>query len=275
MRIAKTTFLVLSLIALQSLVFAEPQIRQFFPDHPVLLGQPLFWTIKIQYPLWESYSLQVPACSGAHIEIADQSIAEEDGGIAATYRLKIVPENLNVSGTPSVLITDRKGQSTVLNGKPIVVRNISGASLEIQNASTPRFAQMTMGRSKTVLYLAGTLVISGCIALFWIRYRARSPRQVLLRELRKSLNEMQKKHLPFSLWRQLRSELIWGFSAEAFTAQQLSEAARSNRLLIHVAEALRIMERMRYAGEKAFRPEPAISEAVTAALELVQKREKR
>ncbi len=275
MRIAKTTLLLLSFIALQNASLAEPQIRQFFPDHPALLGQPLFWIIKLQYPLWESYSLQVQPCSGARIEIADQRIEEEEGGIASTYKLKIVPENLNVSGTPSVLITDRKGQTIVLNGKPIPVGNISGASLEIRKASTPRFEQTKVEQTRTVMYLSGVLVLSGFIAIFWFRYRARSPRQILVRELRKCLSEMQKKHLPFSLWRQLRSELLWGFSAEAFTAQQLGEAAGSNGCLLQVAEALQIMERMRYAGEKAFRPEPAISNAVTAALDLVQKRGRR
>lgn len=275
MRFVKATLLFfLSFIALQNASFTEPQIQQFLPDHPVLLGQPLFWIIKIQYPLWESYSLQVQPCNGARIEIADQKIAAEDGGIASTYKLKIVPENLNVGGTPSVLILDRKGQSIVLNGKPILVENISGASLEIRNAAAPRFIQFK-SRHRTALYLASVAIFTGLIALLWLRYRARSPRQVLLRELRKSWSEMQKNHLPFSLWRQLRSELLWGFSAEAFTAQQLGESAGSNGRLIQIAEALRIMEKMRYAGEKAFRPEPAISTAVSAAVELVERRCKR
>ena len=238
----------------------------------MLLGQPLFWTIKIQYPLWESYSLQVQPCPGARIEIADQMLAEDEGGMASTYRLKIVPQNLMVNGTPSVLITDRKGQSTVLNGKAILVGNISGASLEIRNASTPRFGQAGTSRNRTVLYFAGILLWSGLIVLVWLHYRARSSRQVLLRDLRKSLGELQKNHLPFSLWRLLRSELLWGFTAEAFTAQQLGEAAGSNGRLIQVSEALKLMERMRYAEEKSFRPEPAILKAITAALELVQKR---
>ncbi len=275
MPVTKATLLCfLSYIVLRSISFAEPQVRQFFPDHPVLLGQPLFWIIKIQYPLWESYSLQIQPCNGARIEIEDRKIAQEEGGIASTYKLKIIPENLNVGGTPSVLILDRKGQSIVLNGKPILVENISGASLEIRDATAPSFIRLK-DRHKTALYLASIAVFTGLIALLWLRYRARSPRQVLLRELRKSLNEMQKKHLPFSLWRQLRSELLWGFSAEAFTAQQLGEAAGSDGRLIRVAEALRIMEKMRYDGEKAFRPEPAISTAVSAALELVERRSKR
>ena len=275
MRFAKGIFLLLSLITLQNAGIAEPQIRQFFPARTVLLGQPFFWTIKIHYPLWESYTLQVQPCGGARIEIADQRIAEEEGEIASTYRLKIVPEDLKVTGTPSVLITGRNGQSIVLNGKPIVVGNISGSSLEIRNASAPHFKQIRITGNSATFYLTIFLGAAGLTMLFWLRRRARTPRQVLLREFGRSQLEIQKEHLPFALWRHLRSELLWGFSAEACTAHQLKEAAGSNARLVLVAEALQIMEQMRYSGEKSFRPDPVIWKAVTAAVELAQKGGKR
>ena len=246
---------------------SEPQIKQFFPSQPVLLGHALYWTIQIQSPVWESYRLQVNSCRGAEIQIVERRSTLEKEEILQTYRIQIVPTDLTVAEAPSVIVSDEKGQSLVLNGSPLNVIAISGPSLEIKDPGELAPVKNTIIRSR-ILY--GTLLIflGFLIASMLKRYYAARPKQVLLRDLRKAALELQGQRLPVQVWRLLRSDLLWGFSAETLTPSQLREKARWNLRLLDIADGLQTLETWRYAGEGASWEKGPVEKSLRAAIEI-------
>ena len=227
--------------------YAEPQIKHFFPDHPVLLGQPLFWIVEIRYPLWESYELKSASCSDLKISVASRKLQEVAGEIRAVYRIAVIPTALKISCVPSVMVSDEKGQTTVLNGKPVIVGTISGDAANIKMPRLPA-PVIQPGNYNALLY--AMLIIVGALgaALLAKRIYNNSPTQKFLRDLRKAALEVQKDRLPIQVWRLLRSEMIWGFPAEAYTPAQLQERGAQDRRLLGIAVALRSLEAWRYSG---------------------------
>src|SRR5574341_608582 len=216
---------------------AEPHIKQFFPSRSILLGHPAYWTIQIQSPVWESQSLQLNPCKGAEVQIAEQRSTVEKDVIRQTYRIQIVPIDLTVVETPSVVITDEKGQSLVLNGKPLIVTSISGPSLQIKDPGPLPAVKDNLDRNR-ILFSILLVLFSLLLASLFKRYRAARPRQIFLRDLRKAASEIQNNRRPVQIWRLLRSELLWGFPADTWTPSQLKEKARWDLHLSDVAEGL-------------------------------------
>ncbi len=213
----------------------------------MLLGQPLFWIVEIRYPLWESYELKSASCSDLKISVAGRKLHEVAGEIRAVYRLAVIPTALKTSCAPSVMVSDEKGQTTVLNGKPLIVGTISGASASIKMPRMP--APVTQPKNYNVLLYAALILLGMlCAVLIAKRVYNNSPTQKFLRDLQKASLELQKDRLPIQVWRLLRSEMVWGFSAESYTPAQLQERGARDRRLLSIAVALRSLEAWRYSG---------------------------
>ena len=242
---------------------AAVEVRQFFPQQPVLIGQPVFWSIKLHYPLNESYSLQLQAPAGIQMETASRNVYEESGGISVLYFIRMIPVDLHVAEAPSVIVVDQKGQSAVLTGKPLHIATISGSSLVIKEPGKPVFLSVISTRTQRWTLIFCLLLV---VVLIVLQYRARTPRAKLMRTLQKSVKEIRRGRLPFSLWSMLRSPLLWGFPAESRTGLELKEAAAGNSRLVAVAELLSSMERARYSG-KVVQPEKGSEQCVLAAIE--------
>jgi hypothetical protein len=267
----KFVSLLLLFLLIPCSLFSEPQIKQFFPSRSVLLGQPLFWMIELRHPMWESYQLKLSACPSLTMAIADRTVAEVAGEIKTVYKISVIPTVLKQSCTPSVTISDEKGQTTVLSGKLLQVLKISGNSLVIKNPVLPP------PRKESSLYsffLYSLLVLLGLVcALFAAkRFYNNLPAQRFLREVRKAVSEVSKGRLPIQVWRLLRSKMIWGFEAEAFTPAQLQQKATSNSRLARIAVTLQSLESWRYSGSEAAWDHQLVAQALENAEILVRSR---
>jgi hypothetical protein len=248
---------------------SEPFIRQIFPRQNVLLGEAIDWVIEVRHPLWEAYQISLKAPEGMEmriIETQQQSIGNE---MRSVYRIRIIPQSLAISGTPSVLITDGRGTNSVLNGKPLTVRTISGDSTEIKSAEAPHFRPVA---NPAQLVFAGSAVVVLLAVLIFLRIRRRraaTPRNVLLRQLRRLHQELRHGDVrnPLVLSKILRSELIWGFAAESFTASELKERADEKRRT--VVDALEALDLTRYSNEQAQIESKKIEEALGTAMNIV------
>lgn len=249
---------------------AAAKVHQFFPNQPVLIGQSLFWSIKLHYPLSESYSVQLHPPAGTRMEVANRNVYEERSEISAMYSIRIVAQDLHISDVPAITIVDQKGQSIVLTGKPITVATISGSSVDIRDPGRPVFESAVLPKSQRWSIVPFGLLV---LLLIFFHYRSRTPRARLLQDLQKSLKEIRRGRLPFSLWSVLRSELLWGFSAESRTGTELKQAAGNNHRLVAVAEMLELMERARYSG-KTVQVEPESERSLIAAIEWLKNRGK-
>jgi hypothetical protein len=248
---------------------SEPFIRQIFPRQTVFLGEAVDWVIEVRHPLWEAYQISLKAPEGMQmriIETQQQSIGNE---MRSVYRIRIIAQSLAISGTPSVLITDGRGTNSVLNGKPLTVRTISGDSTEIKQPESPRFHPVA---NPAQLAFAGAAVIVLLATLILLRIRRRraaTPRNVLLRQLRRLHQELRHGDVrnPLVLSKILRSELIWGFAAESFTASELKERADEKRKT--VVEALEALDLTRYSNEQGQIESKKIEEALGTAMNIV------
>lgn len=257
-------FFILTLIA-----DSEPFIRQIFPRQTVFLGEAVDWVIEVRHPLWEAYQISLKSPEGMDmriIETQQQSIGNE---MRSVYRIRIVPQSLAISGTPSVLITDGRGTNSVLNGKPLNVRTISGDSTEIKQPEPPHFHPVP---NPAQLAFAGGAVVVLLTLLVFLRIkrrRAATPRNVLLRQLRRLYQELRHGDVrnPLVLSKILRSELIWGFAAESFTASELKERADQKRQT--VVEALETLDFTRYSNEPGQIESKKIEEALGTAMKIV------
>jgi hypothetical protein len=268
----KRVFLFFFLLQIPLCAFSQPLIRSFFPRQGLLLGQPLLWIVDIRYPMWESYEIHFGDCPDLELKIADQNLTEVAGELRAVYRISVIPTSLKVRCTPTLLISDEKGQTTVLNGKPVTVHNISGDSEEIK-APTPPVVTKASPSSHVFLYLSLIALVILAGILTGRRIYAKTPRQKFLRDVRKATLEARSKRLPIQVWRLLRSEMVWGFSAEALTPSQLSEKAIQNRKLLTIASALQSLERWRYSGSHSAWDDQLVVQALGYAADLTaQKR---
>jgi hypothetical protein len=248
---------------------SEPFIRQIFPRQTVLLGEAVDWVIEVRHPLWEAYQISLKSPEGMDmriIETQQQSIGNE---MRSVYRIRIIPQSLAISGTPSVLITDGRGTNSVLNGKPLTVRTISGDSTEIKQAESPHFRSVS--NPAQLAFAGGAVVVLLAILIFLRikRRRAATPRNVLLRQLRRLHQELHRSEVrnPLVLSKILRSELIWGFAAESLTALELKEKADKNRQPL--VEALEALDFMRYCNEPSHVESKKIEEALGTAMKIV------
>jgi len=248
---------------------SEPFIRQIFPRQTVFLGEAVDWVIEVRHPLWEAYQISLKAPEGMEMRIIEtdqQSIGNE---MRSVYRIRIIAQSLAISGTPSVLITDGRGTNSVLNGKPLTVRTISGDSTEIKQADPPHFRPVA---NPAQLAFAGGAVVVLLAVLIFLRIRRRraaTPRNVLLRQLRRLHQELRRGDVrnPLVLSKILRSELIWGFAAESFTASELKERADEKRQT--VVEALEALDLTRYSNEQGQIESKKIEEALGTAMNIV------
>lgn len=242
-------------------VSSEPQIKHFFPARPVLLGQPLFWTVEIRHPLWESYQLKLGTCPDLKMAIADEKMTDVAGEIRTVYRVAVTPVVLKSSCTPSLTISDEKGQTTVLNGKGLRVQTISGESLAIKNPVLPPVRQKSRGY---YVFLFTLLSILGlfCAVLAAKRAYNNLPSRKFLRDVRKASAEVKKNRLPIQVWRLLRSEMVWGFQAEVYTPAQLQQRGSHDSRLTEIASTLQSLEGWRYSAS----PDPWDRNQVQRAL---------
>jgi hypothetical protein len=246
---------------------AEPVIRSFFPRQGLLLGQPLIWIVELRYPIWESYELKFGSCPDLQLKIADQKLTEVAGELRAVYRIAVAPTALKVSCAPALIISDEKGQTTVLNGKPVTVHNISGESEEIKMPALPSVSPVPAARP-VLLYLALAGLVALCGVFTGKRIYNNTPRQRFLRDIRKAIVEVQNKRLPIQVWRLLRSEMVWGFPAEAFTPSQLSQKGNQNIRLLTIASALQSLEKWRYSDSQSSYDQPLVVQALGYAADL-------
>ena len=261
--------LLISSFILTLIADSEPFIRQIFPRQTVFLGEAVDWVIEVRHPLWEAYQISLKSPEGMEmriIETQQQSIGNE---MRSVYRIRIVPQSLAISGTPSILITDGRGTNSVLNGKPLNVRTISGDSTEIKQPVLPHFHPVP---NPVQLAFAGGAVVVLLTLLVFLRIkrrRAATPRNVLLRQLRRLHQELRRGDVrnPLVLSKILRSELIWGFAAESFTASELKERADQKRQT--VVEALETLDFTRYSNEPGPIESKKIEEALGMAMIIV------
>src|SRR5262245_3278998 len=262
-------FLLFVFFILTSQANSEPFIRQVFPRQTVILGEAVDWVIEVRHPLWEAYQISLKSPEGMDmriIETQQQSIGNE---MRSVYRIRIIPQSLAISGTPSVLITDGRGTNSVLNGKPLTVRTISGDSTEIKPPDSPHFRPIP--NPAQIAFAGGAVVILLALLVFLHikRQRASTPRNVLLRQLRRLHQELRHGDVrnPLVISKILRSELIWGFAAESFTASELKERADEGRQI--VVEALETLDFKRYSNEPGQIESMKIEEALGTAMKIV------
>jgi hypothetical protein len=228
---------------------AEPLIRNFFPRQDLMLGQPLIWTVEIRYPMWESYELKFGNCADVEMNIIDQTLTDVAGELKAVYRISVAPTSLHMSCAPMLMISDEKGQTTILKGKSFNVRTISGDSEEIKSP-TLQTSSFAPSSRPILLYfsLVGLLFLCGVFTAK--RIYSNTPKQKFLRDVRRAIQEVENKRVPIQVWRILRSEMVWGFSADAFTPSQLSQKALQSPKLLTVASALQSLEKWRYSDSR-------------------------
>lgn len=252
--------------------FAEVKIGHFFPNHELLLGQSLVWTVRLEHPLEESYQLKVSPCPGADIRVENRAIEYlYDGKVRITYSLRVTPLSLEIPDVPSLVIYDEKGQSKAWNGGPIRVASISGNSMEIQQPAT--LLQPPPQKSITLwpLFLVPVLLF----ALIWIGLRRRwekLPRQLFAKDLRRALSEVQKNRLPVQTWRLLRSHWIWNSSVESFTSAQLREAAGKDERLSTISQTLSNLESWKYGEASDSWDRTALEHSIQLAMEILNER---
>ena len=259
----------ISLILLPGAVSSETQIKQFFPSRSVLLGQPLVWMVEIRHAMWESYELKLGSCADLKMSVANRTMTDVAGEIRMVYQVAVIPVVLKPSCTPSMTISDERGQTTVLNGKPLQVRKISGDSLQIKNPVLPTIeSESSFYRLFLFILLAVLVILCGVLAAK--RFYNNLPSQRLLRDLQKAGLEVRKGRLPIQVWRLLRSEMIWGFQAEACTPAQLQQRASGNSSLVRIAVTLQSLESWRYSGSGAAWDHNLVAQALTNAQALVE-----
>ena len=252
------------------ILHAEPQVKQFFPTTSVLLGQELFWLIELRHPMWESYTLTINRCNGAAISIVERKTFEQDGLLQERYRLRIVPEQLTISDTPSVLISDEKGQNIVLTGKPLSVRSISGESTDIRQPTAPNFTKESTKIIPWIPYLIPVLAAILAALLFFKKLYLNSPRNVLMRNLQRAKEDLSRNIYPDYAQKLLRSDLLWGFATDAYTAAELKERSRHDASLSRIADAVHSMECLRYSGNFAHRQVATLYASIRAAIQILQ-----
>jgi len=267
----KRCFFLIALLMIPHCASSEPLIRNFFPRQELLLGQPLLWIVEIRYPMWESYELKLGSCPDLQLKIAEQSLTEVAGEMRAVYRIAVAPTALKVTCAPTLMISDEKGQTTVLNGKPVSVLNISGDSQEIKAPSIPTLRPASASRT-VFLYVALFALVTLCGVFTGRRVYSNTPKQKFLRDIRKAVLEIQNKRLPIQVWRLLRSEMVWGFSAEAFTPSQLSQKASKNPRLLTISSALQSLEKWRYSGLQSSYDQPLVVQALGYAADLTNRK---
>ncbi len=255
------------IIALNS--FSEPFIRQIFPRQTVFLGQAVDWVIEVRHPLWEAYQISLKAPDGMQMRIVETQQQSLSNEMRSVYRIRIIAQSLAITGTPSVLITDGRGTNSVLNGKPLTIRTISGDSTEIKPAEAPHFRAVTNPAEFALAAGAIVVLLSILIFLRIRRRRAATPRNVLLRQLRRLHQELRRGDVrnPLVLSKILRSELIWGFAADSFTASELKERADEKRQT--VVEALEALDLTRYSNDREQIESKKIEEALGTAMKIV------
>ena len=230
----------------------------------------MFWIIELRYPLWESYRLQIQPCKGAEITLAEEKLEETNAQIRALYRLRIVPENLVIPDTPSVLFTDSKGQSMVLQGKPIRVQTISGNSVELKD---PLAIALDDKIKKNILpdvllFLAVTALTG---MLIWKFYFAETPRRILQLKFKRIETIFRRDHqldVP-EFCTLLRSDLLWGQSVHAKTGLELVDIAKEDEKLGLIASAIQALEWVRYSQESVRWDWKAIQKSIRTALDLL------
>jgi hypothetical protein len=240
---------------------AEPLIRSFFPKQDLMLGQPLIWIVEIRYPMWESYEVRFGNCGDVEMKIANQTLTDVAGELKAVYRIAVAPISLHLSCAPTLMISDEKGLTTILKGRSFRVHTISGDSEEIRAPHLPDSIEMPRGKSTVLAVALAMLVLLGT-GLIVKRIYNNTPRQKFLRDIRRAIQEVEKKRVPIQVWRLLRSEMVWGFSADAFTPSQLSQKALQSPKLLAVAAALQSLEKWRYSGSRTSYDAPLLIQAL-------------
>jgi hypothetical protein len=257
-------------VVMDSAATAEPTIRQIFPKQSVFLGEFVDWTIEVRHPLWESYELRLMSPRGAEMKIVENNQQSIGNEMRSVYRIRIFPMSLAVEGTPSVLLADGRGRNSVLNGKPLIVHTISGDSVQIKEPVQPLFRKVKTTTRFVVASVLIFLLLGLLVYLRIQRKRSATPRAQLLRQLRRLKQELQHGEVrnPLLLSRLLRSDLIWGFHAESFTAAELKEKASGK--LQNIAPALESLDLARYSPEGEKVENKNIEEALLAAIEIVK-----
>jgi hypothetical protein len=262
-RFSSRVLSLLMLLTAQWLV-AAPKVESVFPTTRVLLGQSVDWRIAVRHAYWETYRLKLKSCAGAEMQLVQENISELKGELQTTFVVRIVPVSLNMPYAPLALLTDAYGHQTLLAGRQIQVRAISGGSSEIKDPEVPQFPSKTQSRRLTLLFAATGLVLAGMMG--WALYLRKSPRQTLRRKLTQTLRAIRASGVPESapLLHLLRSSLLWGFDAMPLSVAELQERAQANPNLKTIATAMVRLEEDRYAGA-ARKPGRAAAEASLAA----------
>jgi len=249
---------------------SEPVIRQAFPTKHALLGEPLTWTIEVHHPLWEQYNVQTNPCRGLEIRLKSSKTTGEKDQARTIFRFKIIPTQIGVSEAPSLLISNQRGQNTVLSGKVINVGSISGNSLEIKQPMVPQFPQPLINRK----YLAWVLVTFAFLltgTLIWFGRYWKQPRQMTLRQLRKAIVDIRSQSFdPIEINQLLRSPILWGNGADTKTAAELKESAGGDASLNMICDTLLALDQWRYSGGEMALETRTIHQSVVAAMNFLQ-----
>lgn len=251
---------------------ADPQVRQFDPPRSVLLGQPVYWILEVRHPIWESYDLQLHAPAGAQMELESRTDRRQQDDVVTLYRVLFVAQNLSIPEPPAAALIGA-GRVIPVRSRAVQVTAISGASMEVRDPELPRF-QAPPSRGKTT---AGVLAIIALLAVlvqrWWMRKRAASDRQILIRNLKEAEMHARSSKPPDPAWlcMLLRSELLWGEPVDAATVAEIYERGKQTAQHSILSEALETLEQARYSGG-VVRDAAMIEKTVNAAMEILYNR---
>lgn len=254
-------------------LIAEPQVRQFESPQHVLLGQPVYWIIEVRHPIFESYDLQLQSPAGAQMEVESRTDRRQQDVMITVYRVRLTAQNLSMGGPPAAVLTGAAGLLIPVRAKSVQVTSISGDSMDVRDPELPRFRtppsyQWTIAGGVAIAVLLAVLAFR-----WWMKKRAGSARQTLIRNLKEAslLTHGSKPPDPAWICMLLRSELLWGEPVSAATVAELIERGKQTAQHSVLSEALESLEQARYSGN-VVRDAAMIEKTVNAAMEILQKR---
>lgn len=250
---------------------AAPIVESRFPAETALLGKPLYWRINVHHPYWETFSLQLNSCPGVEMKVQQEKTMKAGAELQTAFVVRVLPRSLAIPEIPTAHLVDTDGVRTAVIGKPILIRVISGNSLQLKDPATPQFAQPKWKRKSLLLIGATVLLLSAVSLGLYVSWRW-TPHRRLLRELTQTLHDTTKgdRLQPSHLLTLFRSTVLWGFEASPLSAWELEERAPAGSRLRIIAGAIRKLEEFRYSGGTRRLERKSVAESLSAAILLVK-----
>lgn len=205
------------------------------------------------------------------MELESTSYRRSKDDLISLYRVRFTPQNLKIGGPPAAILTDLKGESVAIRGKPVEVSAISGSSLDVRDPVLPRFPAP---RSSTTLVAAVALIgilLATLLIFVWRRRLSLNPRNVLIRQLSQVRERIGTPRPPDPAWVciLLRSDLLWGERVNAATVTELADRAKQTKQHEVLSIALQTLEEARYSGT-VVSDVALLEQSVQAALQILE-----